>query len=228
MALGWTGEDVAKALGGVASLTWTGLAIYVVWLLQGSLIGTVNRLSGVEAWGFKFALTGGAEALAQAFEMAAKNSRWTAEAPEQERQAALERAKGRRRVYEGAEILWADDRPSNNRNESRMLRSFGSIITFACRTDEARDAIAAAKVEARPFDLPLSDISRDLPPPPNPKAGLDMLAAFRQEGIDTPLIFHVGSLKPDAGTPPDAFGLTQRPDILLTLVGDVLERTRRT
>jgi len=101
-----------------------------------------------------------------------------------------------RSVYEGAEILWVDDRPSNNRNESRMLRSFGAIITFACTTDEARDAIAAAKVEARPFDLLLSDISRDLPLPPNPMAGLDMLAAFRKEGIDTPLVFYVGSLKP--------------------------------
>jgi CheY-like chemotaxis protein len=191
------------------------------------LIGTVNRLSGVEAWGVKFALTGGAEALGQAFEMAAKNARWTAEAPEQERQAALDKAKARRSAYEGAEILWVDDRPSNNRNESRMLRSFGAIITFACTTDEARGAIAAAKVEARPFDLVLSDIARDVPPPANERAGLDMLAALRKEGISLPLIFYVGSTKPGAGTPPDAFGLAHRPDILLTLVGDALERTRR-
>jgi hypothetical protein len=99
----------------------------------------------------KFALEGGAQAMAQAFEIAAKNTRWTAEVPEHERQAALEKAKARRSVYEGAEILWVDDRPSNNRNESRMLRSFDALITFACTTDEAREAIAAAKVEARPF-----------------------------------------------------------------------------
>jgi CheY-like chemotaxis protein len=227
MAVGWTGEGVAKTLGGVASLAWTGLAIYVVWLLRGSLIGTVNRLTGVEAWGVKFALTGGAQALAQAFEMAAKNAKWSAEAPEQDRQAALEKAKARRGVYEGAEILWIDDRPSNNRNESRMLRSFGALITFACTTDEAREAIAAAKIEAQPFDLLISDISRDLPPRQNPTAGLDMLAAFRNEAIAIPLIFYVGSLKPGAGTPAGAFGLTHRPDILLTLVGDALERTRR-
>jgi hypothetical protein len=54
-----------------------------------------------------------------------------------------------------------------------------------------------------------------------------MLAAFRGEGIAMPIIFYVGSLKPDAGMPPGAFGITQRPDVLLTLVGDALERTRR-
>jgi hypothetical protein len=85
MTLGWTGEGVAKALGGVASLAWTGLAIYVIWLLRRSLVGIVNRLTGVEAWGMKFALEGGAQAMAQAFEIAAKNTRWTAEVPEHER-----------------------------------------------------------------------------------------------------------------------------------------------
>lgn len=227
MVLGWTGEGVAKALGGVASLAWTGLAIYVVWLLRGALVGTVNRLTGVEAWGVKFTLEGAAQAMAQAFEIAAKNTKWPAEAPEQERQAALAKAKARRSVYEGAEILWVDDRPSNNRNESRMLRSCGAFITFACTTEEAREAIAAAKVEARPFNLLLSDIARDVPPPPHAQAGLDMLAAFRKEGITLPVIFYVGIPKPGSGTPPDAFDLTHRPDILLTLVGDALERARQ-
>jgi hypothetical protein len=37
-------------------------------------------------------------------------------------------------LFEGAEILWVDDRPSNNRNEARMLRSFGALITFAATT----------------------------------------------------------------------------------------------
>ncbi len=222
-----TGEGIAKALGGVASLSWTVVAIYVVWVLRASLIGTVNRLTGVEAWGVKFALTGGAQAMVQAFEIAAKNPKWTADASEQDRQAALEKAKTRRSVYEGAEVLWVDDRPSNNRNESRMLRSFGALITFACTTDEARDAIAAARVEARPFDLVLSDIARDIPPPANARAGLDMLAAFRKEGIALPVIFYVGSPKAGVGTPSYAFGLAYRPDVLLTLVGDALERTRQ-
>jgi CheY-like chemotaxis protein len=119
-----------------------------------------------------------------------------------------------------------DDRPSNNRNESRMLRSFGALVTFACTTDEARDAIKDANSQVRPFHLILSDISRDLPPPPNPRAGLDMLATFRAAGIALPVIFYVGQSKLGAGTPEGAFGVTNRPDLLLTLVGDALERVR--
>jgi CheY-like chemotaxis protein len=202
------------------------LAFYVVWLLRAPLKEAVNRVTGFEGWGVKFALSGGERAMDAAFEMANKNPKWSAEATEHERQKALEKAKARRKIFEGSEILWVDDRPSNNRNESRMLRSFGALITFACTTDEARDAIKDANSQARPFHLILSDISRDLPPPPNARAGLDMLAAFRAEGITLPLIFYIGEPKPGAGTPEGAFGITHRPDVLLTLVGDALERVR--
>jgi hypothetical protein len=64
-----TGEAIAKALGGLASLVWTGLAIYVVWLLRASLTGVVNRVTGFEGWGVKFALSGGEQALVAAFEI---------------------------------------------------------------------------------------------------------------------------------------------------------------
>jgi CheY-like chemotaxis protein len=184
-----TGDGIAKVLGAVASLVWTGLAFYIVWLLRASLTGVVNRLTGVEGWGVKFALTGGEQAMEAAFEIAAKNPKWDAAASEEDRQQALDKAKARRKVYEDAEILWVDDRPSNNRNEARMLRSFGDMITFACTTDEAHDAIRDANVAARPFHIMLSDISRDMPPPPNPRGGLEMLAAFRAEGITLPVIF---------------------------------------
>jgi CheY-like chemotaxis protein len=181
---------------------------------------------GVEGWGVKFALTGGEQAMEAAFEIAAKNPKWDAAASEEDRQQALDKAKARRKVYEDAEILWVDDRPSNNRNEARMLRSFGAMITFACTIDEAHDAIRDANVAARPFHIMLSDISRDMPLPPNPRGGLEMLAAFRAEGITLPVIFYVGTLNKDAGTPAGAFAITNRPDVLLTLVGDALARLR--
>jgi CheY-like chemotaxis protein len=219
----WTG--IAKFLGAVA-VGWAALAGYAVWLLRGSLVQALNRVSGVEAWGVKFALTGGREGMNDAIAMAQKNKRWPVEGTDQERQRALDRADRCRRVYEGAEILWVDDRPSNNRNESRMLRSFGTLITFACTTDEALGAIKDANTESRPFDLVLSDISRDIPTL-NERAGIDMLTTFRDEGIVLPVILYIGNLKPSAGVPAGAFGVTNRPDVLLTLVGEALTRMGR-
>jgi CheY-like chemotaxis protein len=222
--MSWT--EIAKALGGVASVAWAGLAIYVVFLLRKSLVGAFDRLTGVEAWGVKFALTGGKEGMDDAIAMAEKNKRWPVEGSDEDRQRALDRAAKRRRVYEGAEILWVDDRPSNNRNESRMLRSFGALITFACTTDEALGAIRDANTESRPFDIVLSDISRDIPAL-NERAGIDMLATFRSEGIVLPVILYVGNPKPGAGVPAGAFGITNRPDVLLTMVGEALTRMGR-
>jgi CheY-like chemotaxis protein len=215
---------VAKVLDGLASLTWAGLAIYIARLLRNSLVPAVSRLTGVEAWGVKFALDGGEKAMAEAFELAEKNPQWKVDATDLEREKSLGRAKKRRRVYEGAEILWVDDRPSNNRNESRMLRAFGALVTFACTTEEARRAIDTANIGARPFDVILSDISRNLPPPENRSAGLEMLATLRQDGTMLPVIFYVGILDWNAGVPRGSFGITNRPDILLTLVGDALVR----
>jgi CheY-like chemotaxis protein len=171
-------------------------------------------------------LEGGKEGLYDSVAMAEKNKRWKVEGSDPERQRALDRAAKRRRVYEGAEILWVDDRPSNNRNESRMLRSFGALITFACTTDEALGAIKDANTESRPFDLVLSDISRDIPEP-NPRAGLSMLTTFRNQGIVLPVIFYIGNFNSDAGVPAGAFGVTNRPDVLLTLVGEALTRMGR-
>jgi CheY-like chemotaxis protein len=221
--MSWTG--IAKALGGVASVAWAGLAVYVIWLLRNSLVQALDRLTGVEAWGVKFALTG-KQALDDAVAVAEKNKRWPVEVPDEDRQRAVDRAAKRRRVYEGAEILWVDDRPSNNRNEAWMLRSFGALITFACTTVEALDAIGDANTESRPFDVVLSDISRDIPTL-NKEAGLDMLTTVRKEGVVLPVILYVGNLKPGASNPAGAFGITNRPDVLLTMVGEALTRMGR-
>ncbi len=221
--MSWTG--IAKALGGVASVAWVGLAIYIVWLLRDSLVQALDRLTGVEALGVKFALTG-KQALDDAVAVAEKNKRWQVDVPSEDRQRAVDRAAKRRRFYEGAEILWVDDRPSNNRNEAWMLRSFGVRITFACTTEEALDAIREASTESRPFDVVLSDISRDIPTQ-NKKAGLEMLTTFRNEGIALPVILYIGNLDPGASTPAGAFCITNRPDVLLTMVGEALTRMGR-
>jgi CheY-like chemotaxis protein len=220
-----TGDEVAHIIGAITSLLWVLIAASVVWLLRQPLTAAVSRMATFEAFGVKFALSGGA-ALDAAIELAQKNPDWPVEVPAADRKAALDRADANRSVFEGAEILWVDDRPSNNRNEARMLRSFGALITFAATTDEALRALQTAAEQHQPFDIILSDISRDLPSS-DATAGLTMLPRLREAGFSQPVIFYVGRPDPGAGVPPGAFGVTNRPDQLLQLTIDALSRVRK-
>jgi CheY-like chemotaxis protein len=217
-------EGIAHIVGAVAAVLWVLVAAYALWILREPLTAAAGRLAGVEAFGVKLSLSGGA-ALNAAIELAQKNPDWPVEVPFADREAALERANTHRALFEGAEILWVDDRPSNNRNEARMLRSFGALVTFAATTEEALRALDTAAEQHQPFDIILSDISRDLPAP-DPTAGLAMLPRLREAGFQQPVVFYVGRPEPAAGVPPDAFGLTNRPDQLLQLIVDALSRVR--
>jgi CheY-like chemotaxis protein len=208
----------------MTTLLWVLLASYVVWLLRQPLASAAGRLAGFEAFGVKFALSGGA-AMDAAIELAQKNPAWPVEVPAADRKAALDRANANRSLFEGAELLWVDDRPSNNRNEARMLRSFGALVTFAATTEEALHALQTGTEQHHPFELILSDISRDLPDPDG-QAGLAMLPRLCEAGFHQPVIFYVGHPEPGAGVPAGAFGVTNRPDQLLQLVIDALSRVR--
>jgi CheY-like chemotaxis protein len=220
-----TGDEISHIIRAAAGALWVLLALYALWLLRQPLTAALGRLANVEAFGVKFALSGGT-ALDAAIELAEKNPDWPVEVPAADRKAALDRANAHRSVFEGAEILWVDDRPSNNRNEARMLRSFGALVTFAATTEEALHALETAGEQHQPFDIILSDISRDLPAK-DPTAGLTMLPRLCSAGFQQPVIYYVGHPNANAGVPAGAFGVTNRPDQLLQLVIDALSRVRR-
>ena len=52
------------------------------------------------------------------------------------------------------------------------------------------------------------------------------LPALQAVAPDTPVIFYVGEVDERRGPPPGSAGITNRPDELLHLVLDVLERRR--
>jgi hypothetical protein len=56
--------------------------------------------------------------------------------------------------------------------------------------------------------------------------GIRFLKRMRKKGFLSPVVFTVGRFNPDRGTPPFAFGITNRIDECLNLVFDALERTR--
>jgi CheY-like chemotaxis protein len=217
-------EGIAHIIGAVAAGFWVLVAAFALWILRQPLAAAVGRVAGVEAFGIKLSMSGGA-AMNAAIDLWRKEPNWTVEIPVADREAALERANAHRALFEGAEILWVDDRPSNNRNEARMLRSFGALITFAVTTEEALRALGIGVDQHQPFDIVISDISRELPAP-EPTAGLTMLPRLREAGYHPPVIFYIGHPDPGTGVPAGAFGVTNRPDQLLQLTIDALSRVR--
>jgi CheY-like chemotaxis protein len=218
------GEQFAHILAALPALLWAAIAGYVVWLLRGPIEGAIGRITSVEAFSVKLAMLS-TQAMTAAIDMARKHARWKIEVPPGDAAAALARAGRERERLQGAEILWVDDCPSNNRNEMRMLTGLGASITVAATSDEAVAAQRMATEQSQPFHLVLSDISRELPTH-EPTAGIAMLARLRQEGFGQPVIFYIGQRDRDRAAPAGAFGVTDRPDELLHMILDALARAR--
>jgi len=131
--------------------------------------------------------------------------------------SALRRARLVSEALSGARVLWVDDHPENNAWERATLRALGVHITSV---ETTRSALACLSQES--FDVIVSDIARG----GSPEEGVQALPALRQVTPSTAVIFYTGVLKPGSDRPPSAFGITNRPDELMHLILDVLERLK--
>jgi CheY-like chemotaxis protein len=131
--------------------------------------------------------------------------------------SALRRARVVAAALEQARILWIDDTPQNNRWERATLRQLGAHVTAVDSTDTALSCL-----RSEPPDLILSDVSRA----GNKCEGIEVLPRLQRASPSTAVVFYVGRSDPSAGVPAGAFGITNRPDELLHLVMDALERHR--
>jgi hypothetical protein len=165
------------------------------------------RVGGVKVFGFEITL------LKESLDHAAAAS--SANVSEGDKWSALQRAEHVRPVFQGAHILWVDDRHRGSQELIRVLRAFGSEVDLARSSDEAMMLL-----KRHQYEVVISDISRT----EGADAGLKMLERMYHEGVHRWTIFYVRNLK--AGVPPGAFGITNRPDHLLHLVMDALERER--
>lgn len=128
---------------------------------------------------------------------------------------ALRRLRRVQDVMDGARILWLDDHPEWNSWEIACLETAGARV----RTVETTRAALALVRDG--YDVIVSDVARgDIP-----TEGIAALPLFHEAAPDTPVVLYVGELQAN-GVPAGAFGITNRPDELLHLVLDVLERTR--
>lgn len=133
-----------------------------------------------------------------------------------ERAQVIRRARRLTPLCSGARLLWVDDQPENNAAEQRIFASLGILVDQARSNDEALKMLSF-----NTYDLLISDMQRD-----SRDAGLHLLKIIRQRGYILPLIFYISHFDPARGTPPYAFGITNRATDLLNYIFDALERRR--
>ncbi|MEX3846235.1 DUF4062 domain-containing protein [Paraburkholderia sp. BR10882] len=120
-------------------------------------------------------------------------------------------------VIRDAQLLMVNDVPEEMAQVTAILVSLSMKVQVVTTTEAALDALREGA-----FDVVISDMRRGIVK----DEGLRFLEKKRDFGLDVPVIFTVGQFNPALGTPPFAFGITNRVDELLNLLFDVLERTR--
>ena len=173
------------------------------------------NLGGFKALGVELSFV--KDSINAAIELAEKSPQWKVEVSASDKDAALRRAKRHLAVFRNAQFLWVDDHPENNLNERKMFRQLRVEIDIAKSTEEALDMLKNSA-----YDLVISDMKRG----EEKTAGMNFLKKYREENKTTPVIFYVGVIDDDHGAPAGAFGITNRPDELLHLTLDALERKR--
>jgi CheY-like chemotaxis protein len=197
------------------SILWFLLAGVVLFLFYKPIRDDLlPNLAGFKAGGVELSFV--KESIDAAVELAEKSPQWTVIVSPADKERALRRAKQHLAILRDARILWVDDHPENNQNERQMFRQLKVEVDSATSTEEALRMVRNGN-----YDLVLSDMNRE----GDATAGLTFLAQLRKEKT-TPVIFYVGVIDPTKGVPPLTFGITNRPDELLHLTLDALERKK--
>jgi len=207
---------VVKIIEILPSLLWFGFIVFIAIKFYRPLrYELFPRLTGISVKGVELSFL--KESIDAALELAEKHRNWKVEIPDADREEVLRRAQEHCHIFKNALFLWVDDVSSNNRNERRMFRQLHVDMEIARNTDEALEMLAHDT-----YDLVISDMARGS----DKAAGVAMLQQFKNKGYHLPVIFYIGVYHPERGVPPGAFGITNRPDELLHLVLDALERKR--
>lgn len=208
----------------VPSFIWGGLAFWIVYLFRKPIISELlPRLSGVTVAGVEMSFIeksmNEAAELARGGNLVVANTvkKGNVEITKRDRERVLDRARRAAPLLKGRRILWVDDGVANNRRERDLLEAFGVRIEQVQDNDTAHQALGP---DGGGYDLILSDIARDEGKP----SGLEFLEAYHDRTDRRPVIFYISVVDEARPLPLGAFGLTNRPDQLVHLVIDALER----
>ena len=195
-------SEVAAAL--APHLLWASVLAVGLWRVGGiSVRDVLSRVKGVEFSGVRIDIESAVEsaAVAQNVTVSRRASRAVAE--------RLRRSQGR---VAATRLLWIDDEPNGNKAEMKLLKGLGATIDLAHSSKDARERLAAAI-----YDIVLSDIKRG----ERDDEGVRFLPEVSAALLEPPVIFYVTESK---GTPEGAFGIATRPDELMHLIVDALDR----
>jgi CheY-like chemotaxis protein len=137
--------------------------------------------------------------------------------PERSKDQVSRRAARLLPILTGAKLLLVNDFPSEMIYVISIFESLGIDVTVAKRSTEALSELRSSQ-----FDAVISDMCRD----DIPDEGIRFVDQMRSTGVFRPTIFTLAQYDPSRGTPPYAFGITNRVDELLNLTFDVIERSR--
>ncbi|MHC4699688.1 MAG: response regulator [Planctomycetota bacterium] len=200
----------------IPSVLWFSLVVTLLVLFYEPIRkDLLPNLKGFKAMGVEFSFV--KESIDAALELAEKSPQWEVAVTQEDKENALRRARKHLPVFRDAQILWVDDHPENNLNERRMFRRLRAEIDIARSTEEALEILKNGR-----YDLVISDMARG----EKATAGLTFLRQFRKTDDATPVIFYIGMVDAKKGVPARAFGITNRPDELLHLTLDALERRK--
>lgn len=200
----------------IPSILWFLLVVFLLVLFYRPIRDElIPKLGAFKAMGVELSFV--KESIDAALELAEKSPQWKVDVPLKDKEQALKRARKHLHVFRDAQFLWVDDHPENNFNEVAMFRQLKVGTQTAESTEKALEIL-----KSRHFDLVISDMARG----DENTAGLTFLERFRNVDKTTPVIFYLGGFDPEKGVPAQAFGITNRPDELLHLTLDALERSK--
>jgi len=195
---------------------WVILASIVIWRFYKPLrYELLPNIMSLKAMGLEFSFVQGS--ITNAIGLAKKWPRWPVVIPEEDEARVLQRVKKQGELFRGKRILWIDDEPESPANERRMLERLLTDIDMAENSAKADELLQKNK-----YDLILSDMKRS----DDNTAGLKFLQNYAKREKRVPVIFYVGYPDPAKPVPLHAFGITHRPDELLHLIMDALERIK--
>lgn len=223
-------SEVADLLRAVTSLLWVGVGVTALILLGRVLVARSGSLRTLGLGPTGLTMEFVEAKVDQAIKVTSQES--SARVGQAAKRSVVDRLQHHADLLAEARILWVDDHPENNTPVVELLRSFGAVVDTPGSNVEALALLSGAR-----YDVVISDVGRDDEGPGSDLKGVE-LAEQVYARWGKPIILFTVRFNP--ATLPgmsaqdrlrlvdemtrSVFGRTNRMDIVLHLIMDVLER----